>query len=95
MISDPELRDMALDDFVRLAPAKFNKGMAEHNPDGDRGLMRMSPEQLVDAIEEEIIDQWHYVAALKKQLATFDQNSTTAKTKQPKPLVVNGRNPSS
>ena len=106
IISDPELRDAALEDFVRLAPAKFNKGMAEHNPDGDRGLMRMSPEQLVAAIEEEIIDEWHYVAALKKHLnilrnentelkarlslATLDQNSTTAKTKAPKPLVASG-----
>tara|TARA_R100000808_G_C2062135_1_gene93108 strand:+ start:83 stop:406 length:324 start_codon:yes stop_codon:yes gene_type:complete len=106
MISDPELRDLALAEFTRLAPAKFNKGMAEHNPDGTRGLMRMSPEQLVECIEEEIIDQWHYVAAVKKQLADlrlenaelkarlelikFDQNSTTAKTKAPKPLMVNG-----
>ena len=52
MISDPELRDRALEDFVRLAPAKFNKGMAEHNPNGDRCLMRMRPEALIDCIEE-------------------------------------------
>ena len=106
MISDPELRDAALEDFVRLAPAKFNKGMAEHNPDGDRGLMRMSPEQLIGSVEEENIDQWHYLTAVKKQLAdlrsenaelkarleliTFDQNSTTAKTKAPKPLAASG-----
>ena len=68
IISDPDLRDAALEDFVRLAPAKFNKGMAEHNPDGDRGLMRMSPEQLIGSVKEELIDGWHYVAALEKQL---------------------------
>ena len=86
MITDPQLRDVALFDFIRLAPDKFNKGMAEHNPDGTRGLMRMSPLQLVESMEEEIIDQWHYVAALRRLL--IDQNSTTAKTNTPKPLAV-------
>ena len=68
IISDPELRDAALEDFVSKAPAKFNKGMAEHNPDGTRGLMRMSPEALIDCMEEEVIDQWHYTSALKNHL---------------------------
>jgi hypothetical protein len=86
MITDPQLRDASLEDFIRQAPAKFNKGMAEHNPDGTRGLMRMTPLQLVECMEEEAIDQWHYCSALRRLL--IDQNSTTAKTNTPKPLAV-------
>jgi len=81
MISDPELRDRALEDFVRLAPAKFNKGMAEHNPNGDRGLMRMSPEALIDCIEEEIVDEWHYVAALKRYIKLLRSENAELKAR--------------
>jgi|TARA_R110001583_G_scaffold86932_8_gene226888 hypothetical protein len=86
MITDPQLRDDALEDFIRQAPAKFNKGMAEHNPDGTRGLMRMSPLQLIESMEEEVIDQWHYCAALRRHL--IDHKSTTPKPNTPKPLTV-------
>jgi|TARA_R100000458_G_C8149397_1_gene157608 hypothetical protein len=68
MLSDEELRDEALARFTVDAPAKFNKGTKEHNPDGTKGLMKMSPSQLVDSIAEEVIDQWHYVEALRRQI---------------------------
>lgn len=71
-MSDPELREYALAQFKQLAPAKFNKGMAEHNPDGTKGMMRMSLQQLVDSMKEEVIDQWHYIVALEAALEELD-----------------------
>jgi len=67
MLTDPQIRDIALKRFTIEAPAKFTKGMQEHNPDGTKGLMRMEPLQLVDSIAEEVIDQWHYIESIRQK----------------------------
>ena len=36
MLTDPQIRDIALKRFTIEAPAKFTKGMQEHNPDGTK-----------------------------------------------------------
>ena len=47
-----------------LPRAKFNAGIQEHNPNGDKGLDRMSKAQKLKAVKEEILDLWFYVTAL-------------------------------
>jgi len=64
-LSDEDLRDEALRAFAEKARAKFDAGIAEHNPDGSRGLGKMSYEQHLDAIADEIMDLWFYLYSLK------------------------------
>ena len=67
-MTDPELRDAALAEFLQFAMPKFNRGIQEHNPDGERGLWRMSALQLCRAMKEEAADQWFYANALERKL---------------------------
>ena len=67
-MTDPEIKRLALELFVREAPKKFDVGMLEHNPNGDKGMWRMTLEQLVDSAIEENIDQFHYLVVLKQKL---------------------------
>lgn len=63
-MKDQELRDQARELFTKEFTEKFNKGIREHNPDGDKGLWRMSKEQLVRAILEEVYDLFAYTFTL-------------------------------
>ena len=67
-MTDPEIKRLALAHFVREAPKKFELGMLEHNPNGDKGMWRMTTEQLIDSAIEENIDQFHYLVVLKQKL---------------------------
>ena len=67
-MTDPEIKRLALAHFVCEAPKKFERGMLEHNPTGDKGMWKMSLEQLVDSAIEENIDQFHYLVVLKLKL---------------------------
>ena len=67
-MTDPEIKRLALAYFVREAPKKFDVGVLEHNPNGDKGMWRMTLEQLVDSAIEENIDQFHYLVVLKQKL---------------------------
>ena len=67
-MTDPEIKRFALELFVREAPKKFELGMLEHNPNGDKGMWRMTTEQLIDSAIEETIDQFHYLTVLKIKL---------------------------
>ena len=67
-MTDPEIKRFALELFVREAPKKFELGMLEHNPDGDKGMWNMTAEQLIDSAIEETIDQFHYLVVLKQKL---------------------------
>ena len=67
-MTDPEIKRLALAHFVREAPKKFELGMLEHNPNGDKGMWRMTTEQLIDSAIEETIDQFHYLTVLKLKL---------------------------
>ena len=67
-MTDPEIKRLALAHFVCEAPKKFDVGMLEHNPEGDKGMWRMTATQLIDAAIEETIDQFHYLVVLKEKL---------------------------
>ena len=71
-MTDQEIKLRALSEFTREAPRKFDVGSLEHNPKGDKGLWRMSAEQLVNAQKEEVIDMWHYTVALEHKLKEQD-----------------------
>ena len=67
-MTDPEIKRLALAHFVCEAPKKFDVGMLEHNPKGDKGMWRMTATQLIDAAIEETIYQFHYLVVLKEKL---------------------------
>tara|TARA_R110000765_G_scaffold318067_1_gene410391 strand:+ start:584 stop:796 length:213 start_codon:yes stop_codon:yes gene_type:complete len=67
-MKDSEIKRLALENFVREAPKKFDVGSLEHNPNGDKGMWRMTPMQLIDSAIEETIDQFHYLTVLKEKL---------------------------
>jgi|TARA_R110000787_G_scaffold11109_3_gene37249 hypothetical protein len=67
-MKDSEIKRLALAHFVSEAPKKFDVGSLEHNPNGDKGLWRMTASQLIDAAIEETIDQFHYLVVLKEKL---------------------------
>ena len=46
---------------------KFFKGIMEHNADGTKGLSRMSAQDLIKSIKEEIIDTWFYLSELERR----------------------------
>mgnify|MGYP003630374911 FL=1 len=66
-MKDSEIKRLALAHFVSEAK-KFDVGSLEHNPNGDKGLWRMTASQLIDAAIEETIDQFHYLVVLKEKL---------------------------
>jgi hypothetical protein len=67
-MTDPEIRDIALNQFTSFALPKFNKGIEEHNPRGDKGLWKMNEIQLIKALKEEAADTWFYLNALEQKL---------------------------
>ncbi len=72
-MKDSEIKHAALTEFVAEAPRKFDVGMLEHNPEGKKGLWRMSEAQLVDAAKEEVIDLWHYIVTLEHKVNTHEK----------------------
>lgn len=65
---DEQLRDEALASFAEKAKAKFDAGIAEHNPEGDKGMWKMSLTQKMEACRDEVMDLWFYLHALEKKL---------------------------
>jgi hypothetical protein len=65
--TDPVLRDNAIRLFDEVARSKFDKGIQEHNPQGDRPLSRLTVGQLVDCARDELIDAWFYLAAIEER----------------------------
>lgn len=85
ILDDESLRDKAIARFNREFPQKFNKGMREHNADGEHGLTRMTPQQLFRAIREEIHDLYSYVEALETVFLagkTAKEMTTETKTEE-------------
>jgi hypothetical protein len=62
--TDEQLRDKWLAKFQSEAHAKFTAGIKEHNPDGTKGIGRMTVEQLAAEMKNEAIDQYFYACAL-------------------------------
>ena len=67
-MTDEELMENALRKFQTEAKAKFLKGILEHNPDGTRGLSKMTMLQKIDAAKEECVDSWFYLVALEQDI---------------------------
>ena len=68
MMTDEQLRDEWLKKFQILAYSKFTAGIKEHNPDGTKGMARMTPEQIAKEMMNEAIDQFFYACALLEAL---------------------------
>ena len=74
-MTDPEIRDEAIKEFMDFAVSKFNNGIREHNSCGTKGLWRMTPLQLCRAIKEEAADQWFYANAIEQKLLSAKSKS--------------------
>ena len=66
--TDEQLLEIGMAKFGKEAVAKFLAGMAEHNPNGNKHLCRLSARQLLEQQKYEIIDQWFYICALEQKL---------------------------
>jgi hypothetical protein len=64
-LTPESFRDFSLARFLILAREKYNKGQAEH---GGKVYERVT----FSEVEEEIIDMWHYVQALRVKLNKLD-----------------------
>ena len=78
MLKDEELREVGLDEFAELARKKFDEGIREHNPNGERNLCRLTPLALIEQQKNEIIDQWFYVCSLESILRGEQQSGLAA-----------------
>lgn len=83
-MNDPEIRDEIVNKFQAEFPVKFDNGTREHNPEGDKGLWRMSIPQLAHAVREEVYDLLAYVSTMEKKFLaekTAQEMKTTTKNK--------------
>lgn len=64
---------------------KFNNGIREHNPTGDKGLWKMPILALINSVKEEVHDLLSYVTVIEKKiLADQTAEEMTTKTTQEK-----------
>ena len=82
-MTDPEIRDEIVNKFQAEFPVKFDNGTREHNPDGDKGLWRMSIPQLAHAVREEVYDLLAYVSTMEKKFLA-EQTAKEMKTTETK-----------
>ena len=66
-MTDEEIMEQALERFAKEAREKFMAGIREHNPDGSRGLARMTLEQKLRSCREEVMDLWFYLNAMEEK----------------------------
>ena len=66
-MTDKEIMEQALERFAKEAREKFMAGIREHNPDGSRGLSRMTLEQKLRSCREEVMDLWFYLNAMEEK----------------------------
>ena len=55
-MTDEQIRDAGLTAFKLRAAEKFNMGIKEHNPNGDKGLIKMTDLHRNKAAQEESMD---------------------------------------
>ena len=65
MMTDEQIRDAGLTAFRMRAAKKFNMGIKEHNPNGDKGMMKMTQLQRIKAAQEECMDTWFYLYTME------------------------------
>jgi len=66
-MTDEQIMEQALERFAKEAREKFMAGIREHNPDGSRGLSRMTLEQKLRSCREEVMDLWFYLNAMEEK----------------------------
>ena len=66
-MTDEEIMDKALKRFAEDARKKFIAGVREHNPDGTKGLSRMTMEEKLRSCREEVIDLWFYLYVIEEK----------------------------
>ena len=64
-MTDEQIRDAGLTAFRMRAAEKFNLGIKEHNPNGDRGMMKMTQLQRIKAAQAECMDTWFYLYTME------------------------------
>ncbi len=64
-MTDEQIRDAGLTAFKLRAAEKFNMGIKEHNPNGDKGLIKMTDLQRIKAAQEECMDLWFYLYTME------------------------------
>ena len=65
MMTDEQIRDAGLTAVRMRAAEKFNLGIKEHNPNGDKGMIRMTQLQRIKAAQEECMDLWFYLYTME------------------------------
>jgi|TARA_R100000388_G_scaffold2215_1_gene3076 hypothetical protein len=65
--TDEEILEEALERFAKEAREKFMAGIREHNPDGSRGMSRMTMEQKLRSCREEVMDLWFYLHTMERE----------------------------
>lgn len=68
-MTDEQIREGGLLAFKTRASTKFNAGIKEHNPNGDKGLSKMDHLQRIRSAQEEVMDLWFYLYA--EEIALF------------------------
>lgn len=82
---DEQIRDLIRREFDTQFTKKFNNGIREHNPTGDKGLWKMPILALINSVKEEVHDLLSYVTVIEKKiLADQTAEEMTTKTTQEK-----------
>jgi hypothetical protein len=64
-MTDEQIRDAGLTAFRLRAAEKFNMGIKEHNPNGDKGMTKMTQLQRIKSAQEECMDLWFYLYSME------------------------------
>ena len=64
-IDDVMLMNNAVEEFNERFTHKFMQGILEHNPDGDKGMVKMSIDQKIKEAKNEVLDLWAYLHAME------------------------------
>ena len=80
---DEEIRDLIRQEFDAQFTKKFNNGIKQHNPTGDRGMWLMPILALINAAKEEVHDLLSYVTVIERKILA-DQTAEEMTTKTTK-----------
>ena len=64
-IDDVMLMNNAMEEFKERFTNKFMTGILEHNPDGDKGMVKMSIDEKIKEAKNEVLDLWAYLHAME------------------------------
>lgn len=64
-IDDVMLMNNAIEEFKDRFTKKFMQGIMEHNPDGDKGMIKLTIDQKIKEAKNEVMDLWAYLHAME------------------------------